>query len=162
MVDYIGNWVKNRDAKKQILAKTLDKLKKSKNILEVAEDINIDITSKIDCLDCANCCKSIPPIINKTDIQRISKFLKLKPKDFEEQYIITDEDMDMIFKNSPCVFLDDDNKCFIYEVRPKSCREYPHTNNYEFVKNIKLHKNNLYYCPIVFNCIESLKLKFQI
>jgi uncharacterized protein len=114
---------------------------------------------KVDCLDCANCCKSIPPIINETDARRIAKHLGMKVTEFKNQYVKVDEDMDMVMNQSPCPFLqeDDNNKCLIYEYRPKACREYPHTEDFEFVKNLKLHAVNARYCPAVFHMLENLK-----
>jgi len=114
---------------------------------------------KVDCLVCANCCKSIPPIINETDARRIAKHLGMKVTAFKDKYIKVDEDMDMVMNQSPCPFLQDDNKCLIYEYRPKACREYPHTEDYEFTKNLKLHAVNVRYCPAVFHILEDLKTK---
>lgn len=122
-----------------------------------AEVIHDKVFEKIDCLHCANCCKSIPPIINETDANRIARHLRIKPSVFNERYTTTDEDHDVVINASPCPFLGKDNLCSIYEVRPKACREYPHTNNLEFRKNIKLHAVNAGYCPGVYHILEQLK-----
>ncbi len=34
----------------------------------------------------------------------------------------------MVLKSSACVFLSNENKCEIYDFRPKACKEYPHTD----------------------------------
>ena len=80
----------------------------------------------------------------------------MKPADFKEMYLRIDEDQDLVMNQSPCPFLQEDHKCFIYEARPKACREYPHTDNHQFLKNLRLHKENSYYCPAVFHIIEKL------
>lgn len=66
--------------------------------------------------------------IQKKDIERIAKHLRMKPADFEAKFLRTDEDNDKVLQSLPCFFLNEDNTCSIYEVRPKACREYPHTN----------------------------------
>jgi Fe-S-cluster containining protein len=128
-----------------------------KKINQKAEEIHDSVFSKVDCLQCANCCKSIPPILNETDINRISRHLRVKTATFKDQYVHRDEDGDLVVNQSPCPFLGSDNYCSIYEVRPKACREYPHTNNFEFRKNIKLHAINATYCPGVYHILEELK-----
>jgi len=162
MGNLIEEWQKRKEdaniSNKKMLQKVLKLNEKKLN--QIAEDIHDSVFDKIDCLDCANCCKSIPPILNDTDIKRIAKHLGLKVSKFEEEYIRTDEEYDRVLKKSPCSFLDIDNKCNIYEVRPKACREYPHTNNFEFVKNIRLHNINTKYCPVVFHILDELKKIF--
>ena len=88
--------------------------------------------AQIDCLECANCCKTFEPRINEKDIERISKFLKLKKAVFIKTYLKTDEDGDFIFQSMPCPFLLPDNYCSVYDVRPRACAEYPHTNRRKF------------------------------
>ena len=54
--------------------------------------------------------------------------IKMKVAAFTEQYLERDEDDFMVLKTAPCSFLDEsDNTCFIYDVRPKACSEYPHS-----------------------------------
>jgi len=131
-------------------------LKKNKDLAEQADRVHQEVFEKIDCLDCANCCTSIPPMLVKSDIKRIAKHLGLKEKTFADQYLRMDEDGDMVMNTSPCVFLGEGNKCDIYEVRPKACRQYPHTDGYEFGKNLHLHSQNIQYCPAVFHIIQRL------
>src|SRR5690606_32295299 len=83
---------------------------------------------EIDCLECANCCKTTSPLFIMADIERLAKVLRMKPQAFIETYLTIDEDGDYVLQSTPCPFLGEDNKCFVYEHRPKACREYPHTN----------------------------------
>ena len=57
---------------------------------------------KIDCLSCANCCKTTSPIFRDVDINRIAKHLKLKSVQFVEQYLHLDEDQDYVLNTAPC------------------------------------------------------------
>ena len=60
----------------------------------------------------------------------------------------------------PCPFLKDD-KCSIYEVRPKDCRDFPHTDKKEFTARRYLHTANTKACPAVFHIIETMKDRFN-
>ncbi len=130
---------------------------KDKSLNHQADELHEAVFEEIDCLDCANCCNSIPPIVNETDVRRAAKFLGMKAADFKEDYVRTDEDGDLVLNQSPCPFLMEDNACSIYEGRPKACKEYPHTDNHQFIKNLKLHLLNSFYCPAVFHILERLK-----
>jgi|TARA_B110000908_G_scaffold127472_1_gene149583 Fe-S-cluster containining protein len=120
-------------------------------------DIHDDEFSKTNCLDCANCCKTTSPIFTSKDISSISKHLHLKIDKFVSQYLTMDSDNDYVLKGSPCTFLNEDNSCFIYEHRPKACREYPHTNRKDFHKISDLTMKNIEICPAAFNIVEKLK-----
>jgi Fe-S-cluster containining protein len=113
--------------------------------------------NKIDCLQCANCCKSISPAMNESDIRRLASFLKLKISDFCSRYINMDEEGDYVFKQTPCPFLEHNNYCSAYESRPRACREYPHTDRKRFYQITELTAKNYKVCPAVFNIIEDLK-----
>ena len=115
------------------------------------------VFEEIDCLTCANCCKTTSPIFYQNDIERIAKFLRMKPGDFVEKYLRVDEDRDNVLKSSPCPFLDSENYCSIYEARPKACREYPHTNRKKMVQIMDLTYKNTLVCPAVLEMVERLK-----
>jgi Fe-S-cluster containining protein len=55
-----------------------------------------------------------------------------------ETYLLLDEEHDYVFRQQPCPFLGVDNYCSIYEVRPKACREYPHTDRDKFHQLLNL------------------------
>jgi len=140
------------------------KLKKRtpKKLDETMQKLHDAEFSKTDCLSCGNCCKTTGPFFSDKDVDRISKFLKIKPTKFEEQYLRTDEDGDLVLKEVPCVFLGHDNYCSIYEVRPKACREYPHTNRKKFQQISELTLKNVEICPAAFNIVEKMKTVFEL
>jgi Fe-S-cluster containining protein len=123
----------------------------------LVSDLHEKEFQKTDCLTCANCCKTTSPIFTHDDIKRISKHLKLKEIKFIEQYLDSDEDDFMVLKEMPCTFLDTDNSCFIYDVRPKACKEYPHTNRRKFIQLAELTVKNTEICPAAYNIVEALK-----
>lgn len=155
----IEDWRQRKDALKsqqQKFIQTQLRRKRGKVLDREAEALHENVFSEIDCLDCANCCTSIPPQLNRTDINRIAKHLGMKNAEFQEEYIVVDEDGDMVMKTTPCPFLLADHACMIYEHRPRACREYPHTDQLEFSQHLKLHKQNVGHCPAVFHIIERM------
>ena len=76
---------------------------------------------------------------------------------FIEQYLEVGEDHEFSFKLIPCVFLMPDNECSIYNVRPKACREYPHTNRRRFQQIETVTIANTAICPATYNIMEALK-----
>ena len=118
---------------------------------------HIEVFEEIDCLACANCCKTTSPIFYQNDIERLSRALRTKPGEFIEKYLRQDEDKDYVVKSSPCPFLGPDNYCSVYEDRPKACREYPHTHRKKMVQIMDLTLKNTHVCPAVFEMVERLK-----
>jgi Fe-S-cluster containining protein len=136
------------------LAKT-----KPKNLDKIVHELHFDAFEKIDCLSCANCCKTIGPMLFESDIDRMASALKMKSSAFKEKYVRTDEDGDYVFNQHPCPFLCHDNYCMIYENRPKACREYPHTDRKRFYQVALKTYHNTFTCPAVFSIVEELKKK---
>ncbi|WP_276374125.1 YkgJ family cysteine cluster protein [Chryseolinea sp. H1M3-3] len=121
-----------------------------------------NVFEEINCLTCANCCKTTSPIFYENDIERIAKSMRMRPGDFIEKYLRIDEDKDYVLRSSPCIFLDAENYCSIYDVRPKACREYPHTDRKKMVQIMDLTYKNTLVCPAVMEMVERLKKIFKI
>lgn len=138
--------------------KFLDGLKKKppKNLDYLVLDTHEAVFEEINCLECANCCKTTGPLYTEKDIERISKHLKLSIADFEKKYLRVDEDGDKVLQNLPCSFLSDDNTCLIYEVRPKACREYPHTDRKKIYQINHLTLKNTLICPAAYLFVEKI------
>lgn len=148
---------KEKESKKYFL-----NLKKRtpKNLDYVMQELHDAEFKKTDCLDCGNCCKTTSPIFIDKDIKRISKHLKMKAADFVDAYLKRDKDDFMVLKTAPCSFLDlSDNSCTIYDVRPKACAEYPHTDRRKFIQITELTVANTFVCPATYNIVEALKEK---
>lgn len=126
------------------------------------KEIHEEEFRKTSCLECANCCKTTGPLFTNKDIERIAKHLKLKPSRFTETYLQLDEDNDHVLQEVPCTFLGADNYCSIYEVRPKACREYPHTDRKDFHKISNLTIKNTAICPAAFNIVEEMKRRIKV
>lgn len=164
MLNQLNNLSKEAKDKHIESKKYLDKLKKKapKNLDYIMQDLHDAEFKKTDCLQCANCCKITGPLFTLADIERVSKYLRQKPQRFIDQYLRIDEDKDFVLQSVPCTFLDNDNTCFIYEVRPKACREFPHTDRKKFQQISDLTLKNVAICPAAFNIVEEMKKKIPL
>jgi len=144
--------------RKEINTKLVDKLKRKKpfDLDQKFKELNTQVFEEIDCLKCANCCKTTSPIFYMKDIERAAKALKMKPSSFIEKYLKVDEDKDYVLKSSPCTFLDYENYCTIYNDRPTACREYPHTDRKRMVQILDLTLKNTAICPAVARIFTQL------
>ena len=143
--------------------KFLAKLRKKppKNLDVLMQELHHEEFERTDCLECANCCKTTGPLFTDKDVERISKHFRMKPQKFIETYLHLDEDNDFVLQSVPCSFLGADNFCSIYEVRPKACREYPHTNRKKFHQIGNLTLKNVAICPAAYNIVEEMKKRLQ-
>lgn len=120
------------------------------------QDAHLEAFSSIDCMDCANCCKTTGPRLSEVDCERLAAHLKISVKVFHERYVRTDEDGDYVMKVLPCPFLAGDNSCTVYAHRPKACRTYPHTDRRRQKQLLNLHIKNLEVCPAVQQILEKI------
>jgi Fe-S-cluster containining protein len=65
--------------------------------------------------------------------------------------------MKIMIMSVPCTFLGADNYCSIYEVRPKACREFPHTDRKKFQQISNLTLKNVAICPAAYAIVEAMK-----
>jgi len=135
------------------------KLKKKppKQLDAVMQELHDEEFERTDCLQCANCCKTTGPLFTDKDVDRISKHFRMKAQTFIEMYLRVDEENDYVLQGVPCTFLGADNYCSIYDVRPKACREFPHTNRKKFQQITNLTLKNVAICPAAFNIVEAMK-----
>jgi uncharacterized protein len=125
-------------------------------MLKVLPDLHEEAFSKIDCLECANCCRNYSPRFKQPDIKRIAKVLRMKEGELVAKYLSLDNEGDYVVKSSPCPFLADDNTCNIYEDRPSDCRRYPYTDEDVLLKRVQLTLKNATVCPATYVVLERL------
>ena len=124
----------------------------------VIHGLHEEVFAKTDCLNCANCCKTTGPLWSERDQERVAKHLRLKTGDFESAYLRLDEDGDWVLQQLPCPFLEADNACAIYEIRPKACREYPHTDRAKQAQILDLTQKNALICPAVGEIVARMEV----
>lgn len=126
---------------------------------QLAASIDKEIWKEVDCLTCANCCKTMTPTYTFKDIKRIGAFLEITPKQLKTKWLYKDKEGDWLNKSTPCQFLDmDTNYCKIYEVRPADCLGFPHITRKKMVDYIHVHKQNLDSCPATYKMLERMMM----
>jgi uncharacterized protein len=148
-------------AEKEAYKKLIVRLKKMNNrtLDEVFHNEHRQVFKKIDCLSCANCCKTTSPIFRDVDIRRLSKRLKLSESKFIDSYLHMDSEGDYVLTTAPCPFLGQDNYCSVYEDRPLACREYPHTDRKNMYQILPLTRKNMEVCPAVSTIMQEIARK---
>nr|WP_293302096.1 YkgJ family cysteine cluster protein [Allomuricauda sp.] len=140
------------------------KLKKRppKDLDYTMQQLHAEEFERMDCLTCANCCKTTGPLFTNADVERIAKHFRLRPSQFIDQYLRVDEENDYVLQEVPCAFLGADNYCSIYDVRPKACREFPHTDRKKFQQISNLTLKNVAICPAAFHIVEEMKRRIKL
>ena len=161
MEDILKNLPKKAQEKHAETKKFFTKLRRKppKDLDYVMKELHEAEFRRTDCLECGNCCKTTGPLFTNADVERISKHFRLKPQKFISRYLKIDEDNDYVLQEVPCAFLGADNYCSIYDVRPKACREFPHTDRKKFQQVSNLTLKNVAICPAAFNIVEEMKKK---
>src|SRR6266545_1573551 len=149
--------------RKSAFRKFLTKLEKKppKKLDQLTIAVEKEVWREIDCLTCANCCKTMTPTYTPKDIKRISAYLNMTPQEFKNKWLYYDKkDGDWMNVSRPCQFLDlKTNMCTIYEVRPKDCAGFPHFTRKKMVDYMHVHKQNIEYCPATFKMVQKMMEK---
>ncbi len=163
MQDFINNLPKHAKDKHKENKTFFTKLKKRppKQLDYIMQELHETEFERTDCLECANCCKTTGPLFTPKDIERIAKHFKMKQQQFIDAYLRLDEENDYVLQSVPCTFLGVDNYCSIYEVRPKACKEFPHTDRKKFQQISNLTLKNVAICPAAFNIVETMKQRIK-
>lgn len=149
---------------KSAFKRFLTKLEKNppRKLDAIAVETDREVWAETDCLQCANCCKTMSPTFTGVDIKRISKHLNQTEEEFRKKWLYRDRNKDMINKLQPCQFLNlEDNKCSIYEVRPKDCSGFPHHTKRRMIDYMHVFKQNVEYCPATYRLVEKMMKKID-
>ncbi len=146
----------HKSAFKKYLGKIEKKAPTSLNKLVVMLDKAV--WNEIDCLSCANCCKTMTPTFTTADMKRIAAYLNISVAEIKDYWLHFDKkDKDWVNNKQPCQFLNlKDNKCSIYSVRPQSCAGFPHLAKKPVVQYIHVHQQNVAYCPATYKMVEKM------
>ncbi|RYY56437.1 MAG: YkgJ family cysteine cluster protein [Chitinophagaceae bacterium] len=130
----------------------------TRRLQAITIEVEKQVWQEIDCLSCANCCKTMTPTFNLQDTKRIARFLGESVESFREKWLKKERsgDRDWINKKEPCQFLNlKDNKCSIYEVRPADCAGFPHLRK-KLRDYVHVHKQNISHCPATYRFVELM------
>lgn len=153
--DLLHNWEK-KSAENQKKYKNFLKRPDFNKTLKALPELHEEAFEKIDCLQCANCCKKYSPRFKTPDIKRVARLMGMKEGNFIETYLVLDTEGDYVVNSAPCPFLGEDNFCSIYESRPSDCRRFPYTDEDILLKRPQLTLKNSTFCPIVYYVLEKL------
>lgn len=159
LAEILQNWQQKTIERQKKYKTFLQRVDKKKALKQLA-DLHEEAFTQVDCLTCANCCKNYSPRFKQPDIKRISKYLNMKETDFVTKYLRRDEDGDFVLTLHPCPFLDNQNFCAIYEVRPSDCVRFPYTDEDILLKKTSITLKNSTFCPAVFYVLERLQQNF--
>src|SRR3954464_4931136 len=149
---------------KKLFRRYLSKVEKLKpaGLDKLAENLNAEVWQEVDCLSCANCCKTMTPTFTNKDIRRISAHLGMTQKAFREKWLYKDKTGDWMNVKQPCQFLDlKTNMCDIYAVRPRDCAGFPHHTKKKMVEYLHMYKQNIEFCPATYRLVEYMNEKLQ-
>lgn len=146
---------------KSLLSRRMTKVAKllKKTPTKLLKQVNESVWAEVDCLECANCCKTMTPTFTKAEVKKIAAHFQISYKQYYEKYLSYDEkDKDIINKSTPCQHLMKDNKCEIYPIRPKDCSGFPHFVRKDFHYQVeqKTYQNNIPRCPATLLFVEKL------
>lgn len=126
-----------------------------------------EIEGRIDCTQCANCCKVASVQLSERDVERLARYLRVTPARFLAEYAMESEEEGAILRRdaeSGCVFLNG-NECTVYDARPDICQRFPHLvrGQGSIASRMWQFVDRACYCPIVYNSLEAFKeeLRFK-
>ncbi len=151
----LGVYAEEREEENNIFRAWL-KDKDDKALDITVHAINDTVSAGIDCMACANCCKTLLISVTPEELASCSNHIGFSENEFKEKYLEESLKGNLYINTTPCHFLAN-NKCSIYTNRFADCREFPHLHKPGF--RDRLLGTFLHYgkCPIVFNVIEELK-----
>ena len=121
---------------------------------------NDEAFAHINCMNCANCCRTSLAVFEKPDVKRIAKHFQMTEKEFIKKYLRPHPDYDYLIKTLPCPFLSEDNLCTIYEIRPTGCATYPPAKLRLTDEQLDVLHDNMGICPAVSEMVDKIKEKF--
>ena len=88
---------------------------------------------QFECLCCGGCCLIVGHVqVSNREIAELSDYLGMPPEEVRKRFTTkraTANGEVSILRDHPgatrCIFLDEQNRCVINEVKPQQCREFP-------------------------------------
>jgi len=163
--EHLRDWKANaerEDEKNYRFLRSLKVLVDGDRVDAVARRLHERAFSHLDCTQCANCCKTMRVALTDEDIVRIAEHLAMNRAEFISTYLEEDaQERGYRIKQSPCVFLGEDNRCTIYSVRPMDCQDFPNTNKEGFTFRTHAHAANCVNCPAVYYIVKRMRKHFK-
>ena len=161
--DDIASADRKKDELKKALREITEKAAKRRpaELVRRIHEIHNEVFAEIDCLNCANCCKVIGPKLVEPDIVRLAKMEHLTRDAWANNRVRVGENNDKTINELPCPYLGDDHYCAVYDSRPRSCREYPHTANKDIHHRLHRLVVDSLYCPAAYRIAVKIVEEFH-
>ncbi len=158
----LRDWKRNAARREDVnyrFVRSLKMVDDPNEVDELARRLHQEVFARIDCTRCASCCKTMTVGLNDQDIERIAGRQEMTREEFIAAFLTVDPDnlRQFLIKTTPCPFLGEDDRCTIYDVRPESCRDFPHTDKEGFACRTHLHASNTLTCPAVYHIVEEMR-----
>ena len=118
--------------------------------------LQADITPKIDCRQCGNCCKTLMIEVTQPEADQVAQLLGVESDQFVSDNLEKGIGQRMIMNTIPCRFLEE-LSCTIYADRFAGCKEFPALRLPGFTARYFITRMHYGRCPIIFNVLEALK-----
>jgi len=92
---------------RSIFRRFMTKLEKNppKGLDQLTTVVEKEVWKEVDCLTCANCCKTMTPTYTPADLKRISKHLGMTVDEFKKKWLYKERGSgDWMNKSTPCQF----------------------------------------------------------
>ncbi len=108
----------------------------------------------LECERCGLCCRIPTELdISKREVRALAKHLGVTVSNFRRKFKLRKMSTGMwLMPTAPCPFLEGENGCLIYNLRPATCRHYP----FGHLRQAFLNKTRFTaFCPIVFKALNN-------
>ncbi|MDX9897453.1 MAG: YkgJ family cysteine cluster protein [Spirochaetia bacterium] len=131
-----------------------------KNFDHVVADFSEEAFLEIDCLKCGNCCRTIGPKMNEPEIKRACKAYGFEQKAFMSQRLERHDELGWMCASMPCPFLEENNTCGIYTLRPKDCDDFPYMTQRGIQRDLGRLAFNTVFCPAAYLIAEKILARY--
>lgn len=129
---------------------------KAEQIDNAVMELNAEVSARVDCQACGNCCKKLMISILPEERPFFGEHFNMDQQFAAETYLSESPGGNSIMNSMPCIFLKKDS-CTVYENRFTDCRQFPHLDKPGFTKRLWSTLHHYAICPIIFNVVEELK-----
>ncbi|MCL2712929.1 MAG: YkgJ family cysteine cluster protein [Methanomassiliicoccaceae archaeon] len=94
--------------------------------LDLAYGVCERLHNRFECEMCGKCCHQANINVRDEEVQRIADHLKISSDEFISEYLYRNNNLWLFKKSGACRFLDENNKCKIWQKRPMICGDFPY------------------------------------
>jgi len=131
-----------------------------KNFDHIVRDYQDEAFEEVDCLQCGNCCRKVGPRFGESDVKRLARVVGFDRAAFVRDVLVRDEDPGWRLRTLPCPYVGEDNRCSVYEDRPRDCESYPYLAERGIQRSLGRLAFNTGFCPAACLVAERIMERF--